>query len=78
MWSEFVDASNFIPREWPRTAAVAERAWANKDVRDVTDARGRLHEFRCKLLARGIIEFDMIFVTIFTTLFASCPPARAV
>lgn len=54
MWSEFVDASNFIPREWPRTAAVAERAWSSKDTTDVDDARVRLHEFRCKLLTRGI------------------------
>ena len=37
MWSEFVDASNFIPREWPRTAAVAERAWSSKEVRDVDE-----------------------------------------
>lgn len=32
-----------------RTAAVAERAWSAKDVTDVNDARGRLHEFRCKV-----------------------------
>lgn len=54
MWSEFVDASNFIAREWPRSAAVGERGWSAKAVRDVDDARRRLHEFRCKLLARGI------------------------
>eukprot|EP00591_Stephanopyxis_turris_P002865 CAMPEP_0195523298 /NCGR_PEP_ID=MMETSP0794_2-20130614/22304_1 /TAXON_ID=515487 /ORGANISM="Stephanopyxis turris, Strain CCMP 815" /LENGTH=543 /DNA_ID=CAMNT_0040653265 /DNA_START=50 /DNA_END=1681 /DNA_ORIENTATION=- len=54
MWSEFVDATNFISRIWPRAAAVAERAWSAKDVTDVDDARERLHEFRCKLLNRGI------------------------
>jgi hypothetical protein len=54
MWSEFVDASNFISREWARAASVGERGWSNKAVRDVSDARFRLHEFRCKLLARGI------------------------
>ena len=25
MWSEFVDAANFISREWPRAASVGER-----------------------------------------------------
>eukprot|EP00939_MAST-03C_sp_MAST-3C-sp1_P002861 g2861.t1 len=54
MWSEFVDASNFISREWPRAASVGERGWSSKSVTDVDDARRRLHEFRCKLLARGI------------------------
>jgi len=54
MWSEFVDATNFISRIWPRAAAVGERGWSNKTVRDVDDARRRLHELRCKLLARGI------------------------
>ena len=54
MWSEFVDASNFISRIWPRAAAVGERGWSDKSVRDVDDARHRLHELRCKLLARGI------------------------
>jgi hexosaminidase len=54
MWSEFVDAANFIPREWPRAASVGERGWSAKDIRDVDDARHRLHELRCKMLARGI------------------------
>ena len=48
------DATNFIPRAWPRTAAVAERGWSAKDVRDISDAQARLHEWRCKLIARGI------------------------
>jgi len=54
MWSEYVDASNFASRMWPRAATVAERGWSAKGVTNVTDARARLHEFRCKLLARGI------------------------
>ena len=54
MWSEFVDAANFIPREWPRAASVGERGWSAKEVRDVDDARFRLHELRCKMIARGI------------------------
>jgi len=54
MWSEFVDSTNFISREWARAASVGERGWSAKTVRDVDDARFRLHEFRCKLIARGI------------------------
>jgi len=53
-WSEYIDAANFISRAWPRTAAIAERAWSAKDVRDGVDAQARLHELRCKLLTRGI------------------------
>ena len=53
-WSEYIDATNFIPRAWPRTAAVAERGWSAKDVRDLADAQARLHEWRCKLINRGI------------------------
>ena len=54
MWSEYVDATNFIPRVWPRAAAIGERGWSNKNTRDVDDARVRLHEWRCKMIARGI------------------------
>ena len=53
-WSEFIDPANFIPRAWPRTAAIAERAWSARGVRDGVDAQARLHELRCKLLTRGI------------------------
>lgn len=54
MRSEFVDASNFIAREWPRAASVGERGWSAKTVCDISAARFRLHEFRCKLLTCGI------------------------
>ena len=54
MWSEYVDAANFISRVWPRASTVGERGWSSKDTRNIDDARTRLHEFRCKLLARGI------------------------
>lgn len=53
-WSEYIDATNLIARAWPRTAAIAERAWSAKHVRDGIDAQARLHELRCKLLVRGI------------------------
>jgi hexosaminidase len=54
MWSEYIDATNFISRAWPRSSAVAERAWSPKEVNDVEEAQDRLHEFRCKLVSRGI------------------------
>mmetsp|Transcript_42112 Transcript_42112/g.82721 ORF Transcript_42112/g.82721 Transcript_42112/m.82721 type:complete len:441 (-) Transcript_42112:324-1646(-) len=54
MWSEYVDATNFLPRMWPRASAVAERGWSDKSTTNATDAQIRLQEFRCKLLQRGI------------------------
>ena len=33
---------------------MAERAWSAADVRNLTDAQARLHEFRCKLIHRGL------------------------
>lgn len=54
MWSEFIDSTNFIPRTWPRAAAIAERGWSSKDTTDMTDATQRMHEFRCRLLKLGV------------------------
>jgi hexosaminidase len=54
MWAEFVDATNFLPRVWPRASAVAERGWSQEDVRDLVAAQARIEEFRCKLIERGI------------------------
>uniref|UniRef100_A0A8D0GK73 Beta-hexosaminidase n=1 Tax=Sphenodon punctatus TaxID=8508 RepID=A0A8D0GK73_SPHPU len=54
MWGEYVDVTNLTPRLWPRAGAVAERLWSNATVRDLQDAYGRLADFRCKLLGRGI------------------------
>jgi hypothetical protein len=52
--AEFIDATNLASRAWPRAAAVAERAWSDKGVTNLTDAEMRLHEWRCMLLGRGI------------------------
>lgn len=54
MWSEYVDATNLISRTWPRAAAVAERMWSPKTMNNIEEAQVRIHEFRCKLLKRGI------------------------
>ena len=43
-----------MPRVWPRAAVLAERLWSAAALNDTDAARPRLHEFRCKLVRRGI------------------------
>eukprot|EP00106_Octopus_bimaculoides_P016122 XP_014783564.1 PREDICTED: beta-hexosaminidase subunit beta-like [Octopus bimaculoides] len=54
LWSEYVDATNFMSRLWPRASAVAERLWSKREVNNVDDAQFRLDQQRCRLLSRGI------------------------
>ncbi len=42
MWSEFTTAEIVESRIWPRTAAIAERLWSSREVRDVDDMYARL------------------------------------
>ena len=50
MWAEYVDATNFLSRMWPRAGAPAERLWSDKSVTDVDDADTRLNNMRCRLI----------------------------
>ena len=69
LWSEFVDASNYVSRLFPRASAVAERLWSARDVtgifknflpvadhyfQDVEDAKQRIHQMKCRMNLRGI------------------------
>jgi len=54
MWGEYFDKSNFLQGVWPRTSAVAERLWSNKNVNNVQQASGRLYKQRCRMIRRGI------------------------
>ena len=54
MWGEWVDRTNIIARSWPRGSVVAEKLWSAEAHTTSTDeAKPRLEEHRCRLLARG-------------------------
>jgi hexosaminidase len=42
MWSEFTTAEIVDSRIWPRTAAIAERLWSPRELKDVDDMYARL------------------------------------
>ena len=54
MWGERVDASNLHAEVWPRAAAVAERLWSPRAVRDEQHAAARIEELVCRLRRRAV------------------------
>jgi hexosaminidase len=54
MWSEFVTPENVDSRIWPRTAAIAERFWSPRDMRDVASMYQRLAIISQKLNSYGL------------------------
>lgn len=54
MWSELVTPVTVDSRIWPRTAAIAERLWSSKEVKDVEDMYRRLDMASLQLEALGL------------------------
>jgi hexosaminidase len=54
MWAEFVTDELFDKRVWPRTAAIAERFWSEKSLRDVETMYERLNAVSHHLDRLGI------------------------
>lgn len=54
MWSEWVTPETIDSRIWPRTAAIAERLWSRRDVRDVPDMYRRLELVSQRLEETGL------------------------
>lgn len=50
MWSESADRNNFDSFVWPRTSAVAERLWVNRNRRDTSEAKERLYAHGCRMV----------------------------
>ncbi len=54
MWSEWVTPETIDSRIWPRTAAIAERLWSPRSVRDVDDMYRRLANVASRLEELGL------------------------
>ncbi len=54
MWSEWADSRIYDFRVWPRAAAVAERLWSPREVRDVADMYRRLARIDELLVETGV------------------------
>ncbi|MBC7187516.1 MAG: family 20 glycosylhydrolase [Calditrichaeota bacterium] len=54
MWAEFVTAENVDSRIWPRTAAIAERLWSPRQVKDIADMYRRLDVISLLLEEHGL------------------------
>lgn len=54
MWGEQIDAGTIDSRNWPRTAAIAERFWSPEDVTNVDDMYRRLNVVSIQLEGLGL------------------------
>ena len=54
MWAEWVTPETIDSRLWPRTAAIAERLWSPREVRDVEDMYRRLAVVSVRLEELGL------------------------
>ena len=56
MWSEYATPENIDAVIWPRTAAIAERLWSPREVRDVDDMYRRLAVVGVRLEEAGLLH----------------------
>ena len=56
MWAEYISHETIDSRVWPRTAAIAERFWSRKDVRDVDDMYRRIEKINIHLEEFGLLH----------------------